>query len=132
MGKPSGDLASVLIQDKISGASREIPCKAGEAVKMRLGGYKKERKSTGNGGGHAVHTMEPWQVSGIMGESDTGVLEFLQGLRNSAGDAIFVFTWVNGDVYKGTGNIEGDLEEDKYEGFVGFTAAGSGVCEKLA
>lgn len=132
MAKTSGDVASIIIMDKISGASREMACKGSEDCTIDLGGYSNETQMNGNGTGHHKMAAKPWRIEGLMAESDDGVLEFLQGTVNSAGGAVFTLSFVNGDVYKGTGKIEGDLRANKGTGYIPITATGPGLLEKIA
>jgi hypothetical protein len=128
----SGDLTSIMIMDKVSGASRELATKGGEDVNIDLGGYTSEYQINGNGSGHSKLNAKPWTVDGVNVEADTGVLEFLQGTINSLGESIFTLAFINGDTYKGTGKIDGDLKQNKNTGYVSFTVKGSGKMEKTS
>lgn len=132
MAKIYGDVASLIVMDKISGQQREMPCKSGEDCNIDLGGYQSETQMNGNGSGHAKLAAKPWSIEGLSVEMEDGVLEFLQGTVNSMGYCIFTLSFVNGDVYKGTGKIEGDLKANTNSGYISLSAKGSGLLEKLA
>lgn len=128
MGAIAGPLLSVSVN------GREFNAVGDANVARKLGGYENETLINGNQKtARRLKTPTPWSVTGGSFELDDslGDLEFLTASQNSNDDLDFVFTWVSGSVYQGTGTIEGEMTDDNMTAAVTFDASGAGELKKM-
>lgn len=130
----AGDIFEIKIASQGSAGSRTYKVKGGESHKKDLGGKTSETRMNGDGTGHEVKQAKAWKISDVQLETAnmTDGLEFLQDIQNEDPYAIFTVTYVDGKTYKGKGTIQGDLDEDAFEGYVQVTIGGPGQLERIA
>lgn len=81
-------------------------------VSVDLGGFTPTREMNGNGTSRKIKTPKPWMCEGVQVsvDSDNGDLEFLQANANSNSDSVFTVTFADGNVYQGSGSVDGDVK----------------------
>ena len=128
MGAIAGPLETVSVN------GREFQAAGDGSVNRKLGGYENEILINGNQKTkRTLKTPVPWSVTGGQFEinDELGDLEFLTAVQNSNTDADFVYTFVSGSVYQGTGEIIGEMTDDNMTALVTFDGAGSGELKKM-
>ncbi len=137
MAYTGGDCVEVVITSATLGSLRLDP-KGSEDVEIDFGGYvngDSDDSVTGSGTSINTKNRKRWSVPvppcGWGKEPDT--LEQLQLFADEVNEQTFVFTFIDGSVFKGTGSIVGDLKGNKNAGTINsFKAAGGGKLERIA
>lgn len=128
----SGDTLELTVQHPTVG-SLALAVKAEEDVNVDKGGYSSTTVMNGNGTGHQQKTAKPWRITGLMLESEPGdgVLEFVQAVQDAPEAAVFTWQHINGTIYKGSGNFEGDLQMNANTGYIPCEISGPGRLKEL-
>lgn len=137
MAFTGGDLIEVLISNPVGGEVRLEP-KGTEDIELSVGGIMvndDDAQVTGAGTNIKQMNRVRWYVNvppcGWDSTDDT--LINLQNIRSAAPESTMTFTFIDGAVYKGTGNIVGDLIGNKNTATInGFKVSGGGQLERLA
>lgn len=132
-----GDLIEVLIKNPIGGEVRLEP-KSTEDIDMSAGGpivNDSEDSVTGAGTNIKVMNMNRWYANippcGWDGTDDT--LIALQRIKKALPESNITLTFIDGSVYKGTGNIVGEVVGNKNSATInGFKVSGGGELERIA
>jgi hypothetical protein len=132
MGR-GGDIEEITISHPTIG-KRSFAVEKGADNTLDLGGYSKEIEMNGNGTARASLERKPWMIENVSLniEADNEDLEFLQNVQDSPIDSEFTFSYVVGDVYRGTGSLTGDLKHNTKSSLAAVTISGGGKCEKIA
>jgi len=132
-----GDLIEVVITSATTGSLRLDP-KGSEDADIDIGGYvnaDSDDSVTGSGSNIVVKNRKRWSVPvppcGWSLEPDT--LIELQLKADEIAEQTFVFTFIDGAVFKGTGAIVGDIKGNKNAGLINsFKCSGGGKLERIA
>ena len=128
----AGDtLALTIANDNVG--TRTFNVQSDQSITPDLGGYTNARQINGNGTGHSKKAAKPWELAGLQLEYDpeNGDQEFLQDIADSAIDSVVTWQHIDGYVYQGKGQIEGDIKADSNTGYIPITLMGSGKFDKI-
>lgn len=118
--------------EEVSIAGR-IFAAAGDADTTRkLGGFENEFLANGNGTARNSKTRMPWMAGGIPVEidNDREDQEFLQNIANGFINVAIAITYVDGNVYQGTGNIVDGIEASSQAATATLAFSGPGELTK--
>jgi len=132
-----GDIIEITYNHPTLGSGRLDP-KGTEDTEVDFGGYLTQDTDdsvTGAGTNIKVMNRKRWSVTtpAIAWEDDPDTLESLQKIQNDPNQSTWTFTFIDGSVYKGDGDIVGDLKGNKNAAAVNsFKLAGGGKLERIA
>jgi len=110
--------------------------KAGEDSMLKMGGFvSADEDNNIDGSGTRIDKLSrtvPYIKGTCVNDMSTGTLEQIMALASSPTSATYVFTWINGHVYKivggkPVGDIEGNVNASTFD----LKIAGSNVAQKL-
>jgi len=133
-----GDLKEIRYNG--ANASGTLYPKAGCDSTVDNGGYKiADDAGNRDGAGNLIITAEGknWMVecptlAWDMGNTNRMELEQLQAISNNFQEVDWIFTWVNGISYSGTGIVVGEVQGSGKDSTISFKAMGSGILSKLS
>lgn len=93
-----------------------------------LGGMTNEYQPNGDGTARKIQTAKPWMIEGLALTCDDllGDQEFLQEGADEKDDGTCTFTFANGSVWSGIGDIVGDIKFSNQNTTVPLNFSGPG------
>ena len=133
MAAIGGDITEINFSNDEVG-SGTLRCKAGETSTFDLGGFRNETTTDGAGGAIVKKNRAPWmfEVTASWDMNTRQDMEALVKLAESLSETTWDITHVNGSVYSGVGNVEGDLQGDGGEGTIALSVKGGGKLQRQA
>lgn len=101
-------------------------------ITRKLGGKETETQANGDGTARDIKTAVPWMLSGCVVDTDDGRedQEFLQDISDSNQRVPVTMTMAGGDIYQGTGTINGELAFSSQNATSSFDLSGPGKLTK--
>lgn len=117
-----GSIESVTI------AAAPFSCPADNDATLVLGGSVNEVQANGDGSARLIKIRGPWKVTGLqlVVNNLTGDHQFLQSLANGNGFFICTITLASQVVYKGLGQIVGEVGQSSNGTVVSLELSGQG------
>ena len=113
---------------EITIAGRTFAATSDADVARKLGGFENTTEPNGNGSARQIKNRVAWMLSGIVVDCDdlNEDHEFLQDIADGNLDVPITALYASGQVYQGTGTINGELQYNNQAGSAQFDLGGPG------
>jgi hypothetical protein len=122
-----GSIESVTI------GGRRFPVDSEEDVTQMLGGFSNETKLAGDGSGRQIKKRVPWSIKSLklICDPEREDTEYLQALADESNFVPITMKLVDGTIYGGQGQIEGDIEWSSQDSSASIELKGPGKLEQI-
>ena len=115
--------------ESIGIAGREFPMTADADINRQIGGYTNESQANGDGSARQIKTRMLPMLSGnvVSCDDSRGDHEFVQGVADGSEYVPCFITYVDGSVYQGRAQVEGEITHSAQNATLSFDLKGIGT-----